>query len=168
MTTTPQIPAERIESTRRFAQRVAWVLDSSIRVPILGWRFGIQPIISLVPVAGDVAGFALTLLIIGHAVRVKAPPGLLLRMAGNAVFDLFLGLVPAVGDVADFVFKANTRNSVLLQRHLDTLEGQPPPTAPWRRWLALATVILVLGLAAWLAWQAGAAVLGWLLGAIGA
>ena len=65
-----------------------------------------QPIISLIPVAGDVAGFVVTLGIIGQAVRMKAPPGTLARMAGYAVLDLFVGLVPVAGDAVDFFLRS--------------------------------------------------------------
>lgn len=159
----PAIPRERILRTRRFAQQVAWALDSSIRLPFTRRRIGVQPIIGLVPVAGDIAGFVLTLIIIVQAMRVKAPPMLLLRMAGNAVFDLFIGLLPGAGDLADFIFKANQRNCALLERHLDTLEGKPPPR-PWKRWLALGVVVTVLVLATWLSWIVGTAMLRWLFG----
>lgn len=151
--------AERIRAARAFTRNTAWLLDSSIRIPIIGVRFGIAPLIGLFPVLGDLIAFFMTLTLIVHAVRLKAPPRLLLRMTGNAVLDLFIGLVPVVGDIADFVFKANRRNAVLLERHLDQLEGKPPPS-PWRRRLAVLLVVVILAIAAWGAWQLGA----WLIG----
>lgn len=154
---------ERIRAARAFTRNTAWLLDSSIRIPIIGRRIGIAPIIGLFPVLGDLIAFAMTLVLIVHAIRLKAPPGLLLRMTGNAVLDLFIGLVPVLGDVADFVFKANRRNAVLLERHLDQLEGKPLPS-PWRRRLAVLLVIALLLLAAWGAWQLGA----WLIAALAA
>lgn len=158
-----QVSTARIASVRRFSRHAAWLLDSSIRLPFIGVRIGLQPIISLVPVVGDAIGFLLTLGIIAQATRVKAPPQLLARMAGYAVLDLFVGLVPVVGDAADFVLRANTRNCALLEKHLDSLEGRPAAPA-WQRWLGMAAVIGVLGLALWGAWLAGLAIMGALFG----
>lgn len=154
-----QPSAEQIASARRFARRAAWFLDSSIRLPFVGIRIGVQPIISLIPVAGDVAGFVVTLGIIGQAVRMKAPPRTLARMAGYAVLDLFVGLVPVAGDAADFFLRANTRNCALLERHLDALEGKPVQPA-WQRRLGVLLLVLTLIGAAWLAWIVGSAVVG--------
>jgi len=159
--TTPS--AEQIAAVRRFARRTAWFLDSSIRIPFVGVRIGVQPIVSLIPVAGDVAGFAVTLAIIGQAVRMKAPPGTLARMAGYAVLDLFVGLVPVAGDAVDFFLRANTRNCALLERHLDDLEGKAQQPV-WKRWLGIAVLIAGLVAAAWLAWVVGEAALGALFG----
>lgn len=159
----PAIDAERVAAARRFARRTAWVLDSSIRLPVVGWRIGLQPIISLVPVVGDVAGFALTLLIIGQAWRLRAPPGLLARMAGYAVLDLFVGLLPVGGDIVDFALRANSRNCALLEGYLDELEGRPL-RASWQRWLVLGALIAGLLAALWLAWVVGSAVVGALFG----
>lgn len=154
---------EQIAQVRRFARRTAWFLDSSIRIPFVGLRIGVQPIVSLIPVAGDVAGFVVTLAIIGQAVRMKAPPATLARMGGYAVLDLFVGLVPVAGDAVDFFLKANTRNCALLERHLDDLEGKPVQP-PWKR--RLGVVLLIAGLigAGWLAWALGSAVIGALFG----
>ena len=159
----PAVDPARIAASRRFARRMAWLLDGSIPLPLVGWRIGIQPIISLIPVVGDAAGFVMTLAIIGDAARMRAPPRLLARMAGYAVLDLFVGLVPVAGDAVDFVLRANTRNCALLERHLDDLEGvQREPS--WRRWLELALLAGGLVLALWLAWRAGVALMALLFG----
>lgn len=155
--------AEQIAAVRRFARRTAWLLDSSIRIPFVGLRIGVQPIISLVPVAGDVAGFVVTLAIIGQAVRMKAPSGTLARMAGYAVLDLFVGLVPVAGDAVDFFLRANTRNCALLERHLDDLEGKTAQPA-WKRRLGVLLLVVGLVAAGWLAWTLGSAVIGALFG----
>lgn len=154
----PGLDPERLAAARRFARRTAWLLDSSIRLPVVGWRIGLQPIISLVPVVGDAAGFLLTLLIIGQAWRLRAPPKLLAKMAGWAVLDLFVGLLPVGGDAVDFVLRANSRNCALLEQHLDDLEGRSP-APPWKRWLALGVLVVGLVAALWLAWLAGNALM---------
>ena len=128
-------------------------LDNAIRVPGTQLRFGIQPIIGLVPVLGDVIGLLLTGFVIVQAWLIGAPRSLLGRMVTIAIVDFFIGLVPVVGDVGDVVFKANARNLKLLETHLDARLTPPPP--PRRgRWVVLALLgaAAVWGLVAAVAW----------------
>lgn len=129
-------------------------LDNAIRVPGTQIRFGIQPIIGLVPVIGDVIGLLLTAFVIVQAWLIGAPRSLLGRMVTIAIADFFIGLVPVVGDVGDVVFKANTRNLKLLETHLDARLTPPPPPPRRGRWVVLALLgaAAVWGLVAALAW----------------
>lgn len=97
----------------------AWqrMLDSAFRVPGTRVRFGWDPIIGLVPWAGDVAGALLACVLIVQAHQLRVPRVVQLRMLINVAADVLLGLVPIVGDVADIFWKANTRNMQLLERH---------------------------------------------------
>ena len=129
-------------------------LDNAIRVPGTQLRFGIQPIIGLVPVLGDVIGLLLTGFVIVQAWLIGAPRSLLGRMVTIAIADFFIGLVPVVGDVCDVVFKANTRNLKLLETHLDARLTPPPPPPRRGRWVVLALLgaAAVWGLVAAVAW----------------
>jgi|GEM_PF-151344 len=129
-------------------------LDNAIRVPGTQIRFGIQPIIGLVPVLGDVIGLLLTGFVIVQAWLIGAPRSLLGRMVTIAIADFFIGLVPVVGDVGDVVFKANTRNLKLLETHLDARLTPPPPPPRRGRWVVLALLgaAAVWGVVAALAW----------------
>ncbi len=126
-------------------------LDNAIRVPGTQIRFGIQPIIGLVPVLGDVIGLLLTGFVIVQAWLIGAPRSLLGRMVTIAIADFFIGLVPVVGDVGDVVFKANTRNLKLLETHLDARLTPPPRRGRWVV-LALLGAAAVWGLVAAVAW----------------
>lgn len=129
-------------------------LDNAIRVPGTQIRFGIQPIIGLVPVLGDVIGLLLTGFVIVQAWLIGAPRSLLGRMVTIAIADFFIGLVPVVGDLGDVVFKANARNLKLLETHLDARLTPPPPPPRRGRWVVLALLgaAAVWGLVAAVAW----------------
>ena len=87
------------------------------RLPGTGRRFGLDPIIGLVPVLGDVAGGIASFWIIGEAARFRIPPIVLARMIVHAGVDMLLGAIPLVGDVFDFFSKANERNLRLFRRY---------------------------------------------------
>lgn len=90
-------------------------LDDGMRIPFTPVRFGLDPILGLVPVLGDGVALALSAAIIFRAREMGAPRALLVRMATNAAIDFGLGAVPVVGDVADVFYKANRKNLNLLK-----------------------------------------------------
>jgi hypothetical protein len=100
------------------ARALARVLDSAVRVPGTGLRFGLDAVLGLVPGLGDVAGAALSAYILLAAARLGAPSSVLMRMLLNVATDTIVGTVPLVGDLFDVGWKANTRNAALLDRHL--------------------------------------------------
>jgi hypothetical protein len=130
-------------------------LDNAIRIPGTRLRFGIQPIIGLVPVLGDLIGLLMTGFVITQAWLIGAPRSLLGRMVTIAIADFFIGLVPVVGDLGDAVFKANARNLNLLETHLE--ERLTPPKPPQHRWRLL--VVGLLGVAS--IWALIAAIAWW-------
>lgn len=105
--------------------RLAELLDSSIRIPGIGYRIGYDAIIGLVPGIGDLAGLALSTYIVVEAARYRLPKSTLLRMAANVAIEAVVGAVPFFGDVFDAVYKANLRNLRLLHQRLDSRETAP-------------------------------------------
>ena len=95
-------------------------MDAGIRIPGTSLRFGVDPILGLIPGVGDAAGAALAVWILVEAARMGASRATVLRIAGNVALDAGLGAVPFVGDIFDFAWKANLRNVALLERHLAT------------------------------------------------
>lgn len=143
-------------------RRLAWLLDSSIRLPG-GYRVGMDGILGLVPGIGDLFAALLSSYIVAEAARLRVPGSVLLRMVSNIGLELVIGLVPVVGDLFDFVFKANERNVRLIENWLD----EPGKTQRESRW-GVATVLLMLALLMllaialvagllWLVWRALAA-----------
>lgn len=90
-------------------------MDNQFRLPVLGWRFGMNAIIDLVPGIGDVATSIIALYLLVSAVRYRVPKITLLRMAMNIAIYFVGGLVPLVGDIFAIWWKPNIRNLGLLR-----------------------------------------------------
>lgn len=106
------------EKSRKKLERLAWYLDSSIKVPGFNARFGLDGLIGLIPGFGDTIGALISSVVISEAARLGAPKVLLLKMAFNVALDALAGMVPVLGDLFDFVWKANQRNVYLLDSYL--------------------------------------------------
>ncbi|HET7315173.1 DUF4112 domain-containing protein [Salinisphaera sp.] len=119
----PNLQARRRASLARI-QKLAYWLDDAFRIPVIGKRVGIDGILGVLPVAGDFTGLALSSLIIGEAVRLRAPRRLLVRMGANVGLDFVVGLIPVAGDLFDMAYKANRRNQALMQRWLEDVTGE--------------------------------------------
>lgn len=118
-------------------ERLAWILDRSI--PVGRFRVGLDPIIGLIPGAGDTIGAVLALYIVYEAARLGAPGGVLARMVANVLVEAVVGAVPVAGDLFDFYYKASTRNMALIHRHYSPA-WKPRPL----RSVGLAVVITAL------------------------
>ncbi|RZV58832.1 MAG: DUF4112 domain-containing protein [Pseudomonadales bacterium] len=124
--------------TRKRLEYLAWLLDSSIRLPG-GFRIGFDGILGLLPGIGDALSAGLSSYIVVEAVRLNVPGLVLLRMLLNIALELFVGIVPIVGDLFDFGFKANERNIRLINAHLEA-------PARTRRQSRRAVLMVALGL----------------------
>ena len=92
------------------------MLDDRYRIPGVGWRFGLDALVGLVPVVGDLLGLFLGLAPVYEAFRLRASATVVARMLFNLWLDSTLGSIPVIGDLFDFAFKANRRNLRLLHR----------------------------------------------------
>jgi hypothetical protein len=102
----------------------AILLDSAFRVPGTGMRFGLDPLVGLIPGVGDIVTGLFSVLMLLHAVRLRIPKVVLARMTVNVGLDLLAGVVPIIGDLFDAGYKVNLRNLTLLERH--AAPGVPP------------------------------------------
>lgn len=109
---------------------LAFLLDSRWRIPVIGLRFGVDAVASLVPVVGDVAAGVISGYIVHKARKLGAPRRLVLQMAGNVLLDVAVGSIPLVGSVFDLFFKANNVNVRLLREHLAAQGKALPPPLP--------------------------------------
>lgn len=95
------------------------LLDTAFIVPGTNVRYGIDGLIGLIPVVGDIITTAIALWIVREARALGAPRHLVARMLANVAIDGAVGLVPVIGDAFDVAFKANVRNVRLLRRWID-------------------------------------------------
>jgi hypothetical protein len=133
----------------------AELLDSRFRIPGTDVRFGIDPILSLVPGLGDLASPIFAVLLIVQGVRQRVPRVVLARMAGNALIDALIGAIPVAGTIGDIFWRANTMNLALLERH--ARPGAPPSRGDYLFVFGIAAAFgLLLAipflLAIWLTW----------------
>lgn len=106
-------------SVRRRMEAMEQLLENAFVVPGINYRVGLDAIVGLVPVLGDLVTTAMGAWLVWEARNLGMPKWKLWRMAGNVAFDTALGAVPLVGDAADFMFRSNTRNMKIVRRHLD-------------------------------------------------
>ncbi len=99
--------------------RYARLLDSSIKVPGTDKSFGLDPILGLIPVAGSIAGFGFSALLLLKTVQLGASKRLLAKMFGNIMLDATIGSIPILGTIFDFIYKANERNLKLFREYHD-------------------------------------------------
>ena len=152
----------RMTERRRELERLdtlGFLLDNSIRVPGTGLRFGIDPLLGLVPGIGDAAGALLSAWIVVKAARLGAPVPSLLRMLLNVAVEAAVGLIPVAGDLFDAGWKANARNVALLRRELQAPGSTRRGSAAVVLGVVLA-LLLVLGAAGWAAFAIARALLG--------
>ncbi len=102
-----------LELLRQWAR----IFDSQFRIPGTDIRFGIDPLLGLVPGIGDLASPILSMFMIWHGVKLRVPKIVIARMMANALIDAGVGAIPVVGDLFDFGWKATAWNLALLERH---------------------------------------------------
>lgn len=107
------------QATLKNLKHLAWLLDNSITIPLIGYRIGFDAVLGLIPVFGDIAGLLLSAFIVVQAIRLGASKTTLTRMVSNLAFETLLGAIPIVGDVFDATYKANSRNVRLLLQGVD-------------------------------------------------
>ncbi|HKR62005.1 MAG TPA: DUF4112 domain-containing protein [Pyrinomonadaceae bacterium] len=111
----PKKPARTIEIEESL-DRLSWALDDLFRIPVLGWRIGLDALVGLIPGIGDTATTVASLYVLGSAVRYRVPKITLLRMGLNLGIDYALGSLPLVGDFFDAWWKSNQKNVALLRQ----------------------------------------------------
>lgn len=107
----------------RFVDRLSWLLDESIPLPG-GYRIGLDGFLGLIPGVGDFIGGLLSSVLIYKANQIGVPRMVLMRMIINMLIDSTVGAIPVLGDIFDFVWKANKRNADLLAKY----QQQPQET----------------------------------------
>ena len=123
-------------------RRVSGMLDSAMLVPGTKIRFGLDPILGLIPGLGDFVSPLFTIGILWQARDLGIPKVVQLRMIFNVAIDTLVGIVPVAGDLFDVAWKANDMNMALLERH--AYEENPASTRDWVFVSAMIALLVVL------------------------
>ena len=117
-------------SVYRRIQMIEQLTERSMTIPGIGYPVGMDAVIGLIPVLGDIFGVAMGAYIVWEARNLGLPKWKLWRMGGHIAFDTALGAVPLVGDAFDFLYRSNSKNLKIIRKHLDkhhpaqrTIEG---------------------------------------------
>lgn len=103
-------------------RKLSRLLDTAIGIPGTRFRIGLDPIMGLIPGAGDLVSTLFSAYIILMAARFRLPNNVLARMIFNVGLEAVVGTVPLVGDLFDAYYKSNIRNLKLLEQHLEGVE----------------------------------------------
>jgi hypothetical protein len=134
-------------TTAEVLDLVSYVMDRCMTIPGTRMRVGLNSLLMLLPIAGDLLANLVSagILVVGLT-SYRVPRIVATRMVLNTALDTSIGWIPVVGDLFDMFFKADTRNVRLLQAYLGQ-NGQPPPST-WRHWAfvlgLLGALVLVL------------------------
>ncbi|MBY3048103.1 DUF4112 domain-containing protein [Rhizobium laguerreae] len=108
----------------RRAVGIARLMDTAVRLPVIGVRIGADSILGLIPAVGDIAASLIGLFIIDEARRLGIPSHKLARMAVNLGIDAAGGTVPLLGDLFDVYFKSHRRNVGIILDHFGISEDE--------------------------------------------
>ena len=132
----------QVEIEESLDQISRW-MDGLFRIPGVGWRFGLDAIVGLIPGIGDTATTLVSFYILAAAVRYRVPKITLLRMGLNIGIDYLFGSVPIIGDIFDAFWKSNQMNVELLRKRA-TVTAKEARSGRTSDWLFLGFIILLL------------------------
>jgi hypothetical protein len=111
------LPPAKGRDVPDLARLLAWLLDDLFPIPGTRLRFGLDPVIGILPAVGGSSTAAVSCVILIHALRAGVPRIVLVRMALNILVNTLGGSIPGIGDVFSAFFKSNRRNVELIERH---------------------------------------------------
>ena len=139
----------------RWVERIARLMDSQFQLPGTRFRFGLDPLLGLLPIVGDLSSTAVSVALLLTMLRHGASGAVVVRMAFNILLDTVVGAIPILGNLFDFAYKSNERNVALLRRHY--AEGRHTGSGKGLVALLLLGFLVVSGLVVW----GGATLLRW-------
>ena len=153
----PAPDAGTVRGHERIAEQIAHLLDDAIHIPATGLRFGIDPLIGMVPLIGDFLAtlFGVSIVFVAH--RLGVTWSVLLKMVKNLAINGLLGAIPILGDVASFWFKAHSKNATLLIRAVSQKDNvlcaiKPPPSNARVFAIMGLVIVLLVTLIAYVSW----------------
>lgn len=106
-------------SVRQRVEAMEQLLERSFHIPGTRIPFGLDSVVGLVPVLGDIVTAAMGAYMVWEARNLGMSKWQLMRMTANVGIDTALGAIPLVGDAFDFVWRSNSKNLRIIKRHLD-------------------------------------------------
>ena len=106
-------------SVRKRIEAMEHLLEGLFKIPGTNYKIGLDVILDLIPVGGDVIGSLMGAYMVWEARNLGMSKSQMARMFGNVGVDFLLGIIPWVGAVPDFFFRSNTRNLKIIRKHLD-------------------------------------------------
>lgn len=147
LTTSPAPATFDADERLRWVERIARLMDSQFRLPGTRFRFGLDPLLGLVPIVGDLSTTVVSIALLLTMLRHGASGAIVVRMALNILIDTVVGAIPILGNVFDFAYKSNERNVALLRRHY--AGGRHAGSGKGLVALLLLAFLIVSGLVAW-------------------
>ncbi len=135
----------------KWIDNIVKLMDNQFRLPGTNFRFGLDPILGLLPVAGDLASFGVSAMLVMTMARHGASGKVVALMLVNIAVDTLLGSIPILGNFFDFFFKANQRNVRLLRSHYE--EGKYQGSGKGIIIGAIVTIVLLFIFLLWALWQ---------------
>ena len=115
--------AKRLATLNRI-RRLSRLMDTAIGIPGTKFRIGLDPILGLIPGAGDVIATAFSAYIIFLAAHFRIPRADLNKMIFNITLEAIVGTIPLIGDIFDAFYKSNMRNLAILETHLQVVDPE--------------------------------------------
>ena len=135
---------------KELPKELAWIdktstaLDDLFKIPATNVRFGLDPLIGLIPVVGDFVGFAIPASMVVAIVRHGVSLSVLMKILGNITFDYLVGLFPFLGDFLDVAYKSNRRNVDILKDYYTS--GKHTESSKYVVWfVAIGFLVLLAG-----------------------
>ena len=145
-------PAKHIPQLK-WVSRLSYLMDEQFRLPGTKYRFGLDPVINLIPFAGDVTGFFISGGLVLAMANKGASSKIVVLMCLNILLDATIGAIPVIGQIFDFFFKANSRNVKLMKEHYleNKHQGSGKGIIVW----TLIILFLILALLIYALWHLG-------------
>jgi hypothetical protein len=134
-------PDEKLPADLVALRKFSILMDEAVGIPGTKFRFGLDPLLSLVPGIGDVISALLSAWIVAGALRHRVPMRKICLMVFNILLDLTIGEIPLLGNLFDIAFEENVINMRILMRHRNR---QLPPRKLSEVAGTVAVIVLVI------------------------
>lgn len=134
-------PDEKLPADLVALRKFSILMDEAVGVPGTKFRFGLDPLLSLIPGIGDVISALLSAWIVAGALRHRVPMRKICLMVFNILLDMTIGEIPLLGNLFDVVFEENVINMRILMRHRNR---QLPPRKLSEVAGTVAVIVLVI------------------------